>query len=232
MITTTPDLSAPVLTLDGPSGVGKGTTALLLAEHLAWQVLDSGAIYRLLAYAAKAQHIRLDDEAALAALIPKLSVRFVPLFDQHTVAVYWAGEDISAQVRSRNTGEWASQVAVWPQVRHALLAWQRQFQQQPGLIADGRDMGTMVFPCAKVKIFLTAQPEERAKRRYKQLKEKGIDANMPAILQELNLRDARDQNRQVAPLLPAEDALVIDTSNLSVSDVVSVILAHKKNKRI
>jgi cytidylate kinase len=113
-----------------------------------------------------------------------------------------------------------------------LLAWQRQFQQQPGLIADGRDMGTMVFPCAKVKIFLTAQPEERAKRRYKQLKEKGIDANMPAILQELNLRDARDQNRQVAPLLPAEDALVIDTSNLSVSDVVSVILAHKKNKRI
>lgn len=225
-MTHTIDLNTPVLTLDGPSGVGKGTVALRVASQLGWQVLDSGAIYRVLGYVAHLNNIDFEDETAVLSVVDGLNVSFEPSADKQSLAVMYQGQAIDAHIRTEEAGARASQVAVLPKVRAALLDWQRQFQRGAGLVADGRDMGTVVFPQAQTKVFLTASVKVRGLRRYKQLKEKGMDANMRAILQELEQRDFRDRNRKVAPLLPAKDALVIDTSELSIDEVVALVLAQ------
>ena len=210
----------PVVTIDGPSGSGKGTVAARLAEHLGWRVLDSGALYRLTALAAQRAGVALDDAAALAELAARLPVRF-------DAGRIWLGdEEVTTTLRTETVGDAASQVAVLPEVRKALLRWQRDYARPPGLVADGRDMGTVVFPQAKVKIFLDASAEERARRRHKQLKEQGVDVNLSGLIEEIEARDRRDRNRAVAPLEPAEDALVIDSTRLSVDQVVEQILAR------
>ena len=214
----------PVITIDGPSGVGKGTTTLRVARYLNWHTLDSGAMYRTLALAALQTGVALNDEMALATLAETLNVTFQPLADLSGTAVILNNTDVSLQLRTEDTANAASQVAVFEKVRQALLARQRAFQQAPGLVADGRDMGTVVFPDAAVKIFLTANCEERALRRYKQLKEKGINAKLDDLIQEIKVRDERDSNRVVAPLVAAEDARIIDTSSLSIEAVVALVL--------
>ena len=220
------DLNTPVLTIDGSSGVGKGTTALRIAEQLGWQVLDSGAIYRVLAYAVYLKNLDLSDESAVLAVIKDLNVDFQPVADGQSIAILLNDKNVTTDIRTETAGTRASKIAVLPKVRQALLHWQRGFQHGAGLVADGRDMGTVVFPHAKIKGFLSANAEIRALRRYKQLKEKGMSANMRAILQELEQRDFRDRNRKVAPLLPAKDALIIDTSELSIDEVVALVLAQ------
>ncbi len=217
-------MSVPVVTIDGPSGSGKGTIGLRLAEHLGWHFLDSGALYRVLGLAARQRGIALDDEPALAQLARGLAVAF-RRGDDGQVHVFLDGQDVSREIRSEECAAWASQVASLAAVRKALLARQRAFRQPPGLVADGRDMGTVVFPDAPVKIFLTASAEERARRRYKQLKEKGVDAILTKILADVRARDARDSERRVAPLVPAEDAVVIDTSGIAVTEVERRVLA-------
>ncbi|MBP8152915.1 MAG: (d)CMP kinase, partial [Aeromonas sp.] len=189
---------APVMTIDGPSGAGKGTLCQLLAEKLGWHLLDSGAIYRVLALAALHHDVELDAEAALVPLAANLDVQFQ--VDGEQVKVVLEGEDVSRTIRSQEVSDAASKVAVFPRVREALLRRQRAFRQLPGLIADGRDMGTVVFPEAEVKIFLDASAEERAQRRYKQLQDKGFDVNFERLLTEIRDRDDRDRNRAVAPL--------------------------------
>ncbi len=212
----------PLITIDGPSGVGKGTVSLRLAKHLGWHTLDSGAMYRVLALAAK--HHNISDENALTHLAHTLKIHFAPLPDLSGTQVLLDGQDVSQVLRSESTGIAASKIAVLPAVRQALLARQRAFLQAPGLIADGRDMGTVVFPTASNKFFLTATCEERANRRYKQLKEKGIDAKLPNIITEIAERDKRDSTRTIAPLIAATDANIIETSNISIEKVVACIL--------
>lgn len=199
---------APVMTIDGPSGAGKGTLCQLLAEKLGWHLLDSGAIYRVLSLAALHHDVELDSEAALVPLAANLDVQFQ--VEGELVKVILEGEDVSRTIRTEEVGNAASKIAAFPRVREALLRRQRAFRQAPGLIADGRDMGTVVFPEADVKIFLDASAEERAQRRYKQLQDKGFDVNFERLLTEIRERDDRDRNRAVAPLKPAEDALVVD----------------------
>jgi len=211
-----PSESIPVVTVDGPSGSGKGTISQRVADALGWHFLDSGALYRLLALAAERRGIPLDDEPRLAALAGELDVRFPP-----GDGVYLDGEQVEAAIRTETCGNAASQVAVLPAVRAALLDRQRAFRQAPGLVADGRDMGTVVFPEAPVKIFLTASAEERARRRYKQLKEKGLDANLASLVDEIAERDRRDASRPVAPLKPAPDAHVVDTTALDIDGTVA-----------
>lgn len=211
----------PVITVDGPVGVGKGTTTLQLAHDLGWHLLDSGAIYRVLGYAAQQAHLALDAEHALAQLAQQLDLHFQPDYFQQQVRVYLNGVDVSDAIRREEAGTAASKVAAFPTVRETLLARQRAFRQVPGLIADGRDMGTIVFPDAALKIFLTASAEERANRRYKQLMQKGIDASIANLVTEIKHRDQRDTQRAVAPLVPAADALVLDTTDLSVTEVVA-----------
>jgi len=206
----------PVLTIDGPSGSGKGTIAQLVAKKLGWHYLDSGAIYRVLAQAAIKHHIDLADETALAVLAEKLELEFVL---DTGLRVMLEGEDVSELIRSEVAGNAASKVAVLPLVRAALLERQRAFCQLPGLVTDGRDMGTVVFPHAKNKVFLTASAEVRAERRYKQLKEKGIECNLPALIAEISERDERDSQRAIAPLRPAEDALQLDSSAMEIDEV-------------
>lgn len=189
---------APVMTIDGPSGAGKGTLCQLLAEKLGWHLLDSGAIYRVLALAALHHDVELDAEAALVPLAANLDVQFQ--VDAEQVKVVLEGEDVSRTIRTEEVGNAASKIAAFPRVREALLRRQRAFRQAPGLIADGRDMGTVVFPEAEVKIFLDASAEERAQRRYKQLQDKGFDVNFERLLTEIRERDDRDRNRAVAPL--------------------------------
>ena len=208
----------PVITIDGPSGSGKGTIAKLLATELGYRLLDSGALYRVLGQAALKHAVALDDESALAQQAARLDVRFEAATDG--VRVVLEGEDVSRQIRTEEAGGVASVVAAVPSVRTALLQRQRDFAELPGLIADGRDMGTVVFPQAAVKIFLTASAEERAQRRYNQLIEKGFDANLPAILADVQARDARDTERAVAPLKPAEDALLLDSTALTIEQVL------------
>jgi cytidylate kinase len=215
-------MTIPVLTLDGPSGVGKGTAAMLAARQLGWHLLDSGAIYRVLGHAARERRIALDDEPGLAALALHLELDFRPA--AHLVEVFWAGQAVSQAIRSEEAGKAASRVAALPSVRQALLARQRAFRQAPGLVADGRDMGTVVFPDAMCKIFLTASAEERARRRWKQLREQGITADLAALAREIAERDARDSQRAVAPLEPARDALIIDTSALDIPAVLARIM--------
>lgn len=214
--------SIAVLTIDGPVSSGKGTVARLVANRLGWHLLDSGALYRVLGYHARNQGVALDDEAALVAMAQSLPVRFVE--QQGDTAVILDGEDVSNIIRQESVGELASQVAVLQPVRDALLARQRAFAEAPGLVADGRDMGTVVFTAAPLKIYLTASAEERARRRFEQLKEKGFGATLATLVEDIRTRDDRDMNREVAPLCPADDAVVIDSTTLSVDDVVDRIL--------
>ncbi|MFG0833334.1 (d)CMP kinase [Aeromonas bivalvium] len=219
---------APVMTIDGPSGAGKGTLCQLLAAELGWHLLDSGAIYRVLALAALHHDVELDSEAALVPLAANLDVQFQ--VDSEQVKVVLEGEDVSRTIRSQDVSDAASKVAVFPRVREALLRRQRAFRQTPGLIADGRDMGTVVFPDAEIKIFLDASAEERAQRRYKQLQDKGFDVNFERLLTEIQERDDRDRNRAVAPLKPAEDALVVDSTALTIDEVLATVLSYAKQQ--
>jgi cytidylate kinase len=207
-----------IITIDGPSGSGKGTVAGLLAERLGWRVLDSGALYRLVGLSTERAGIGFEDEAKIADIARNMNVQF------ESGRVLMDGEDVSLAIRSETAGNNASRVAALPAVRQALLEWQRKQASDPGLVADGRDMGTVVFPDAPVKIFLDASAEERAKRRYKQLMEKGLTANLDTLTAEIRERDERDRNRAVAPLRPAEDALVIDSTDLSIKAVLNQIL--------
>jgi len=208
----------PALTIDGPSGSGKGTVAARGAEGLGWHLLDFRALYRLTGYAAHKAGVDLADPAAVAAIARNLQVNF------DDGKIFLDGEDVSLAIRTETAGNNASKVAAVPQVRAALLDWQRDYAKAPGLVADGRDMGTVVFPRAKAKIFLDASAEERARRRYKQLKDKGIDVNLSGLIAEIEERDHRDRNRSVAPLVPAEDALVIDSTDMNVDAVVERVL--------
>lgn len=219
-------MTAPVITLDGPSGSGKGTLAGLLANRLGWNLLDSGAIYRLLAYGAGKRGIDLADEAALVELAGQLDVEFVPGQPGQEQVTLLDGEDVTRAIRTEQAGAGASKVAALPAVRAALLDRQRAFRAAPGLIADGRDMGTVVFPDAPLKIFLTASVEERARRRYLQLKEKGEAVNLAGLLDEIRARDERDTQRATAPLKPAEDALLLDSTELSIEQVLDRILGE------
>jgi cytidylate kinase len=209
----------PVITIDGPSGTGKGTIAALVAERLGWHILDSGALYRVLGLAAQRAGVELDDAQAVAALAADLPLTF------DGPRALLAGEDVSEAIRSEAAGSAASRVAVHGAVRAALLDWQRAAARPPGLVADGRDMGTVVFPDAQVKVFLTASAEERAKRRYKQLKGKGMDASLADLLTEIQARDARDSQRAVAPLRAAEGSFELDTTALGIQEVCDLVLA-------
>ncbi|MDF1637203.1 MAG: cytidylate kinase [Alcanivorax sp.] len=222
--------STAVLTIDGPVSSGKGTVARLVAIRLGWHLLDSGALYRVLGYHASNQGLALDDEPALVELAKTLPVRFIER--EGETAVILDGEDVSNIIRQESVGELASQVAVLQPVRDALLARQRVFAEAPGLVADGRDMGTVVFTSAPLKIYLTASAEERARRRFEQLKEKGFDATLATLVEDIRTRDDRDMNREVAPLRPADDAVVIESTTLTVDEVVNRILEEAAARQL
>lgn len=221
---------APVVTLDGPGGAGKGTISYLLAKKLGWHLLDSGAMYRVLALAALNHGVALEDEKRLGELAEVLDVEFQPAVDTPVCEVFLEGKNVSHDIRTEVAGNNASIVAALPAVRAGLLARQKAFQQAPGLIADGRDMGTVVFPDAPIKVFLTASAEERASRRYKQLKEKGFDVSLRDLLDEIKERDDRDANRSVSPLKPADDAMLLDSTELSIEAVFEQVLAAIADK--
>jgi cytidylate kinase len=208
----------PVITIDGPTASGKGTVAQLVATKLGFHYLDSGALYRLTALAALYRGTPLDDEQALAKSVESLNCGF------KDGEIFLDRENVSMSIRAEEVGNTASKIAALPAVRHALVDLQLRFRTAPGLIADGRDMGSVIFPDAALKVFLTASPEARAERRYKQLIDKGFSANMSALLKDLTERDARDTNRSVAPLKPAEGAYLLDTSDLTVNQAVEKVL--------
>jgi len=223
--------ASPIVTIDGPSGSGKGTISRAVARQVGWHLLDSGALYRLVALAGLAAGLDSADERGHGELAARMDVAF----DSDRAGgerVRLDGRDVTAQIRSEAAGQGASRVAAWPGVRAALLERQRAFAQPPGLVADGRDMGTVVFPGADLKIFLTATPEERALRRHKQLKDKGSDVSLPALSREIAERDLRDQTRQIAPLRPAPDACVIDSTGLEVGAVVGRVLELMAARRL
>lgn len=215
--------TVPVIAVDGPGGSGKGTITTRLAEYLGWHFLDSGALYRLTALAVMKKQVPLDDEVALGEVAVNLDIRF----ETHGGAVkaLLEGLDVTDRLRAEDTGLVASRIAAIPAVRAALSERQRRFRQPPGLVADGRDMGTVIFPDAQLKIFLTASAEIRAQRRYKQLKDKGESVNLTRLFREIKARDLRDQSRSIAPLRPAEDAVIIDSSHMSIEEVFSKVVS-------
>ena len=226
-----PDSSCPVVTIDGPSGSGKGTISRGVAREVRWHLLDSGALYRLVALAGAVAGLRPEDEQGHAALAARMDVKFTVAHDGGEL-ISLEGRDVTTAIRSEEVGQGASRVAAWQGVRQALLARQRAFAEPPGLVADGRDMGTVVFPWAPLKIFLTATPQERALRRHKQLKDKGSDVSLPALSREIAERDFRDRTREVAPLQAAPDACVIDSTGLSVERVVRRVLELGAARRL
>ena len=215
----------PVLTLDGPSGVGKGTVASIIAQKLDWHLLDSGAIYRAFSIVASDNGIKIDDIVGLLKLANNLDISFKLNSNHEPLDVYLNNIEVSSELRTEKTAALASKFAKIESLRKVLLVKQRQFKKLPGLVADGRDMGTVVFPDAPFKVFLTAEVSERAKRRLKQLQESGIAGNISDTLAEVQKRDERDLNRQHSPLRPAKDALVIDTTNLSINEVITKVMA-------
>ncbi len=217
--------AVPVITIDGPGGVGKGTVAHLLAKKLNWNVLDSGAIYRVVAFAAEKMALSMDDCDALLKLVTTLTPTF-STDNEGGMNVFLNKENISARIREPHIGTLASQLSVYPSLREALLSCQRQFRKPKGLVADGRDMGTVVFPKAQLKIFLDASPEARAIRRHRQLLAQAINVSLRDVFAQIIERDERDRTRAVAPLKPAEDAIIIDTTTLSVDDVFSQVVLH------
>ena len=223
-------MSCKVLTIDGPSGAGKGSIAQLVAKQLGWSLLDSGALYRLTALAASHAGVPFDDEDALARVAQSLKVEFVPSAYGEPVKVLLDGHDVTGEIRTETAGNNASKVAPLAAVRAALLQRQRDFAVGHGVVADGRDMGTVVFPNADYKIFMTASAQERAERRYKQLKAKGEDVKIAPLLREIEERDARDMGRKNAPLKPAEDAYLIDTTGLSIEEVLKKVVGFIEGK--
>ena len=224
-------MAAPVVTIDGPSGSGKGTVSRLLAQRTGWHLLDSGALYRLVAFAGGLQRLAPDDISGHARLAERMDVVFAADAAGNE-RIMLDGRELSAALRTESAGAGASRVAAWPPVRTALLARQRAFANPPGLIADGRDMGTVVFPDAALKIFLTASPGERARRRYNQLKEKDSGVSLAALSLEIAERDRRDSTRSVAPLVAADDAIVLDSTAMSAAEVTDVILAHGRQRGV
>ena len=220
-------MSLPVvITIDGPSGSGKGTVAGRLATKLQWQLLDSGALYRVLALAADKHAVPLDHEDALEVLAVGLDVEFVVDVESNSQRILLENQDVTDEIRNETVGAHASQIAALPGVRAGLLRRQHEFRQAPGLIADGRDMGTVVFADAPLKVFLTASAEERARRRYLQLKDKGETVTLTSLLEEIRARDERDTNRSIAPLKPADDAIILDSTTMTIEQVLERILSE------
>jgi cytidylate kinase len=224
-------LAAPIVTIDGPSGSGKGTVSRLLAQRTGWHLLDSGALYRLVALAGAVQGLENNDSSGHARLAERMNVVFTADAAGNE-RIMLDGREVSAALRTESTGAGASRVAAWPAVRAALLERQRSFADPPGLIADGRDMGTVVFPQAALKIFLTASAEERARRRYNQLKEKDSGVSLAALSLEIAERDRRDSTRSVAPLVPAVDAIVLDSTAMSAAEVADEVLARGSERSL
>lgn len=224
-----PPEDIPVIAVDGPSGAGKGTLASLLAKALGWHLLDSGALYRVVGYACVLEGVSWEDHAAVTRIARHLEVAFSTSHDGEIRTAY-KGKDVSAQIRTEQSSLGASTVAVIPSVREALLERQRELRRRPGLVADGRDMGTVVFADAPLKFFLTASAEERAERRHKQLMDKGENVSLPRLLQEIRERDERDSTRDVSPLKPAEDAIVIDSSATSIAEVFEQVMEKVRKK--
>ncbi len=215
-----------VITIDGPSGSGKGTVAGMLATKLQWQLLDSGALYRVLALAADKHAVPLEHEDALEVLAVGLDVEFVVDVENNSQRILLEHQDVTDEIRNETVGAHASQIAALPGVRAGLLRRQQEFRQAPGLIADGRDMGTVVFADAPLKVFLTASAEERARRRYLQLKDKGETVTLTSLLEEIRARDERDTNRSIAPLKPADDAIILDSTTMTIEQVLERILSE------
>ena len=224
--------SVPIITVDGPGGAGKGAVCQQIAETLSWHLLDSGMLYRLLALSAINHHVALDNEAAIEVMASALDVQFASVAGQEGIRAFLEGDDVTAELRSEDVGMAASKVAVIASARLALLARQRAFAELPGLVADGRDMGTVVFEHAPLKIYLTASVAERAKRRYKQLLENGQSGNLARLTEAIEARDRADMGRTVSPLRPAEDALIVDSTALSIDQVCETIISEAKSRSL